>query len=771
VSGLLELLRPENLEQFKRDGLRVRILTKGGLAVELGPNQDPEDLARPPSLHGARLRRKVPLDSLTKSLRTELARVTRVLERRVERELRRSGILARLEADAAKREKRGPIGRGGIPLGPERELALERTFRLDGMEAVARLFADEETAFQLELESVLGDSYEEFFNRGGSAARVELGARGNFKLTNTAIADALKARANKLAGDIAEDVFDRLKTVIADQFYLEGRGIADVARALREEFDWLTKTRSDRIARTETLSVTEEAQHTVYKASGIHFKRWITTLDGKERQTHFEAHGQLRAIDEAFDVGDSTLMWPGDPDGPPEEICNCRCATQPIVTADQLFSDADIWRGDVDPDEFAKDREEPRDELTQGPSAPPPSDTEDLEFGDEEPPDEGAAEDEKRSPWAEVVEIRDPGRVVATIPASLANDPRLSQIEREPVLEMTTKDLVAIEKWLKAEREYERDDRGRFGTGGGGAKPGDEEETRSANFPTVRGLPDKVGRQVLLTEIAITKHDYESGAVWDKDGNRIGGVISQQNPTSVAWEPGMLEAARGGVLTHNHPGSSSFSKGDVQVASQFGLAEMRAVGNDGTVYRMTPAVGGIWPSKQMIGREVQKAVGEVDNEMRSAKAAGVITVDQANSEWNHLAWEKTAPKIGMVYTRDDSRRTPEAAARIPRIDREAYARAASEGREAAAAREAQFQRERREAYERLTQGEAVARAVAAQPSGAEASRARAAERARREREATTRPRAAAAEPSTERQAAIDRFRRQYGAQIRPRGTT
>ncbi len=712
MSGLLELLRPENLEQFERDGLRVRILTKGGLAVELGPNQDPEDLPKPPSLAGARLRRKVPLDSLTKGLRTELARVTRVLERRVERELRRSGILARLEADAAKREKRGPIGRGGIPLGPERELALERTFRLDGMEAVARLFADEETAFQLELESVLGDSYEEFFNRGGSAARVELGARGNFKLTNTAIADALKARANKLAGDIAEDVFDRLKTVIADQFYLEGRGIADVARALREEFDWLTKTRSDRIARTETLSVTEEAQHTVYKASGIHFKRWITTLDGKERPSHFEAHGQIRAIDEAFDVGDSTLMWPGDPDAPPEEICNCRCATQPIVTADQLFSDADIWRGDVDPDEFAKDREEPRDELTRGPSAPPPSDTEDLEFGDEEPPDEGEAEsDEKRSPWAA------DGPVILEPGTSL--DWRTISVDLKRI---KNQDLRAIEKWLKAEREYERDDRGRFGSGSSGATPKPESKPRErvlADSPevpsTVEGLPPAVARQMLILEHVFTENDFETAAIVDKDGNRVM-VQSQGHPSQVSFTKDEIAKVRGNYFTHNHPSSRSFSLDDIRLSATHGPLEMRAAGNDGTVYRMSSPRGEVWPSAERVSESHALHDRGVQAEFMLRIERGELSVADANREHAHEVWTRVSKDLGLNYSRDESR------AGNPVRDREATS-------------------------------------------------------AQREQMSTDAQRAAAAAPRTEptmnpgREAAIDRFRRQYGAQIRPeRGT-
>jgi len=135
-----------------------------------------------------------------------------------------------------------------------------------------------------------------------------------------------------------------------------------VAKTLEQEFGFLSRDRAELIARTETLAVTEEASHTVYEASGVEWERWLATLDGKERPDHFEAHGQIKTIDDVFVVGGEELRYVGDPEASLEQTANCRCSAEPIVTQEQFFSDALVWRGDVDPDEFSKDRIAEREE-------------------------------------------------------------------------------------------------------------------------------------------------------------------------------------------------------------------------------------------------------------------------------------------------------------------------------------------------------------------------------------------------------------------------
>lgn len=60
-------------------------------------------------------------------------------------------------------------------------------------------------------------------------------------------------------------------------------------------------------------------------------KKWVTTMDNKERLEHRLTNEQIRPLDQPFQVGEVNgmggvpMMHPGDPTAPPELVCNCRC--------------------------------------------------------------------------------------------------------------------------------------------------------------------------------------------------------------------------------------------------------------------------------------------------------------------------------------------------------------------------------------------------------------------------------------------------------------
>lgn len=61
-------------------------------------------------------------------------------------------------------------------------------------------------------------------------------------------------------------------------------------------------------------------------------KSWITLRDKRVRPTHHDAEGQTRPVNEAFNVGSSRMMYPGDTSlgAPIREIAHCRCSAQYI---------------------------------------------------------------------------------------------------------------------------------------------------------------------------------------------------------------------------------------------------------------------------------------------------------------------------------------------------------------------------------------------------------------------------------------------------------
>jgi uncharacterized protein with gpF-like domain len=92
--------------------------------------------------------------------------------------------------------------------------------------------------------------------------------------------------------------------------------------------------RADTIARTETMRVLNEARQEatdqVVEETGIEPSRvtrtWVATLDDRTRDTHAEMDGQIVGMDEPFvSPSGAELMYPGDPNAPPEEVINCRC--------------------------------------------------------------------------------------------------------------------------------------------------------------------------------------------------------------------------------------------------------------------------------------------------------------------------------------------------------------------------------------------------------------------------------------------------------------
>jgi len=91
--------------------------------------------------------------------------------------------------------------------------------------------------------------------------------------------------------------------------------------------------RAETILRTEMQRAYNLANHsqqleTAKRTPGT-TKSWVATADTRTRQSHLRAHMTYKAnpipVEEPFIVGGAKLMYPGDPNGPPEETINCRC--------------------------------------------------------------------------------------------------------------------------------------------------------------------------------------------------------------------------------------------------------------------------------------------------------------------------------------------------------------------------------------------------------------------------------------------------------------
>ena len=82
-----------------------------------------------------------------------------------------------------------------------------------------------------------------------------------------------------------------------------------------------------RTAMTGSQNAGRQAQMEDAEDMGITVKkRWVATLDNRTRDTHQRLDGQEVDVDQPFKIDDYEIDYPGDPNGEPEMVYNCRCA-------------------------------------------------------------------------------------------------------------------------------------------------------------------------------------------------------------------------------------------------------------------------------------------------------------------------------------------------------------------------------------------------------------------------------------------------------------
>lgn len=140
---------------------------------------------------------------------------------------------------------------------------------------------------------------------------------------------------------LSKDLYSRLGE---DTDYLKksiraelSRGIANgstwnqiaghIAKGMNSPFD-KSINNAIRIARTEGHRIQQrsalDAQHTAKDKGADVVKQWDSTLDNKTRPHHRRLDGQIRELDEPFEVEGMKAQAPGH-FGKAKEDCNCRC--------------------------------------------------------------------------------------------------------------------------------------------------------------------------------------------------------------------------------------------------------------------------------------------------------------------------------------------------------------------------------------------------------------------------------------------------------------
>lgn len=110
--------------------------------------------------------------------------------------------------------------------------------------------------------------------------------------------------------------------------FSQGHSYAQIARSISNQMD-IGFNKVSRIVRTESHRISNEAaMDAMHKAKDVGadvVKQWDSTLDKRTRPHHAQLDGQIRELDEPFEIAGHTAMYPGGFGSASEDI-HCRCA-------------------------------------------------------------------------------------------------------------------------------------------------------------------------------------------------------------------------------------------------------------------------------------------------------------------------------------------------------------------------------------------------------------------------------------------------------------
>lgn len=139
----------------------------------------------------------------------------------------------------------------------------------------------------------------------------------------TKLSESLYTRLGKDTSKLSKQIAGEISRGISNSAMY-----SEMARNIHS-YSMIPMNNAMRIARTEAHRIqckaTADAQWKAKEKGADVLKQWDASLDSKTRDTHRQLDGQIRELDEEFEVEGKKAMMPGG-FGEPEEDINCRCA-------------------------------------------------------------------------------------------------------------------------------------------------------------------------------------------------------------------------------------------------------------------------------------------------------------------------------------------------------------------------------------------------------------------------------------------------------------
>lgn len=247
-----------------------------------------------------------------------------------ERDMRSKGFVARItpQEKAYKRELARYFKRQGkIVLSNLNKLKSKKTIKDEALINFI-LFA---TSEEIEMFKQASQEYiQNAYEAGALSKIVDLNLGISFDIYNPSIQQWIEMRISETASEVVKNSADQL-TEILQRSIAEGESIEEMAAKIKEVYgENFEKWRAARIARTEIVGASNRSYIDIYEEAGIEEKEWLSAMDEKVRISPWNHNIREKVkIHETFKETGQPLNHPGDRQGSPGNIINCRCTMLP----------------------------------------------------------------------------------------------------------------------------------------------------------------------------------------------------------------------------------------------------------------------------------------------------------------------------------------------------------------------------------------------------------------------------------------------------------
>ena len=117
---------------------------------------------------------------------------------------------------------------------------------------------------------------------------------------------------------------------------IEGKSRLTIQEYIQNQFK-VSQRKAKFLTRNESSIAVTEYLSAKYQEEGFQEFKWITNLDGRERELHKQLNGKIFRFDDPpviyIDEKRGTIQK-----GLPGETYNCRCTFVPVLSKEQLFN-------------------------------------------------------------------------------------------------------------------------------------------------------------------------------------------------------------------------------------------------------------------------------------------------------------------------------------------------------------------------------------------------------------------------------------------------